>query len=1430
MKLQKYFISSFKSLAFAASALAAVGSSAVVIPNTPLVTQQSAKPLVMLTVGKDHKMYYPSYNDASDLDGDGTIDVGFKPNNPNIVYYGLFDPKLCYTHNGKSDNTGLFTPDSTTSTGKCPGKWSGLWLNYITTSRMDALRRVLYGGMREVDSTTQTILRRAYIPADAHSWGNEYTSEAVDGYKISDYTPFAQPTASNKRHFFGSLTSNYSQNCATLDDCSNKPPLLRVRTNVGDNHRIWEWASKERPVLASNLSTGAFPTGTDAEKNYTVRVEVCTASFHNGCKLYPNGQYKPTGILHDYGENDAMLFGLLTGSYDNHMTGGRLRKVVSSFKDEVNSTTGQFTAVTGIVYTLDKLRIRGFNQNNATGEYWKSSPYTDSAKFPTEGQLVDWGNPIAEIMYESVRYFAGKNSATSGFNTSTTFDTAVGISSATWDDPYSSSSAAKAPWCAKPSMLTISDVYPSFDSDKVPGSAFSSFAGDLSGLNVKNEADTITAVETSTKGMHFIGETEAGGDNAPTAKNVTSLGKIRGLAPGEPGKQGTYYSASVAYFAKRADLRPGLTGKPSDKTVTVDTFVVALASPLPKITVPVNGKTVTLVPFSKTVAGSGVSATKGNYQPTNQIVKFYVLTMKNSGTTDIDTGVNGGRYYAQFLINYEDVEQGGDHDMDAIAVYEVKADSGGTVSVTVTPTYQAGGMKQNMGYVISGTTKDGVYLVAQDETGAQNYFLNVPAGKSAGYCDVTTPPAGCDRLPTIGETAPTFVFTPSSTPAATLLNDPLWYAAKWGSFKDDNKNGKPDTGEWDSRVSGSPDNYFLVQNPSKLPEQLKKAFDNIAAISSSASNVISNSTSTSANKYVYQSRFDSSNWSGDMVAYPFTGSGVSTTPAWKASSKVLSDTGRRLYYLRSDGVAKEFKWSNLTTADQTSLVDVDTLDYVRGVRGKESQNSGGTFRNRPATVLGDIVNSSPYYETSTDVVYVGGNDGMLHAFKASDGSTAGSAGTELFGFIPAEVVSRLKNRASVNYVHDHYVDGDVVVSPRASETSSKNYLVATLGRGGKGLFALDVTAPATFDESKFLWEYTPTASTTAAADNDLGYMIGRPSYVKLNNGKGAIIVGNGYNSTSGSAVLYVFILKSDGSIDSVKKFDTGIAGDNGLSTPTAFDSDNNGTIDYVYAGDLKGNVWKFDLSSASDTAWAIANTGSPMFTAKDSGNTPQPITAPMSIAVDPVAGDPNKDKRFVFFGTGSYFKTGDPADAQVNTWYALIDEGSVISGRSALKQRTVSTTTTFDGKSVRSFSSATAGDMTGKKGWYVDLSTSTYERIVTKSVYANFVSPTLIASSIIPNATDQCASGGKGFVNFIDPFSGAALTGGTIDVNNNGNFADDSAYGSVDLGVGMPSEPIVMGDRVVVGGTDADNPVSSVKVNLGNKRKGRIAWREIIKD
>ena len=159
---------------------------------------------------------------------------------------------------------------------------------------------------------------------------------------------------------------------------------------------------------------------------------------------------------------------------------------------------------------------------------------------------------------------------------------------------------------------------------------------------------------------------------------------------------------------------------------------------------------------------------------------------------------------------------------------------------------------------------------------------------------------------------------------------------------------------------------------------------------------------------------------------------------------------------------------------------------------------------------------------------------------------------------------------------------------------------------------------------------------------------------------------------------------------------------------------------------------------------------------------------------------------------------------------------------------------------MRTFSAAVAGDMVGKKGWYIDLTSTAGERMVTKSLLAVLVEPVLFASSIIPDATDPCVAGGKGYVNAMNPFSGGSTTAGIMDVNKNGNFVDDKLpsgspggsdpVGSVDLDVGLPSEPIIVGDQLCVGGTSETNPVACLKVNAGNKRKGRISWREIIKD
>ncbi|MGE0098540.1 MAG: pilus assembly protein [Hydrogenophaga sp.] len=1428
MKSLSHLNTALKIVAITAIVSATLSVQALTWPTKPLGATISAKPMTMLVAGRDHKFFYEAYNDASDVDGDGTLDTRFKPS---ITYYGLFDSTLCYAYSG-SGLTGLYSPGATAdSLGRCSAstthRWSGNWLNYVTTSRIDALRKVLYGGFREVDSTTETILRRAYIPQDAHSWAKEYHSQATDGYLISDYTPLAQPTATNRRHFFGNLTANRTVNCSTLDTCSNMAPLLRLRTNVGDDRRVWEWASKERPVLHNTLSSGSFPSGTDAEVNHTVRVLVCTATYNKDCKLYPNGQYKPVGLLHDYGENDSMLFGLLTGSYDNHMSGGRLRKVVSSFSNEVASNTGIFDANARIVNTFNRLRIRGFNQSSNSDEYWKSSPYTDSAKAATEGQLVDWGNPIGEMLYEATRYFAGKKSATAAFNTSTTFDTQVGLSSVTWDDPYENTSAAKASFCSRANFLTISDINPSFDSNSIPGTHFNTFTGDITGLDVKVLGDTMTAVESNITGQRFIGQSGTGTgsyDAAPTPKSVTSLGTIRGLAPEEPTKQGSYYSAAMSYYAKTTDLRSTLQGKQS-----VDNYVVALSSPLPRIEAKLpNGKVINLVPFSKSVGGSGISATKGNYQPTNQIVDFYVEQIANSGAADADASINGGRYYARFQINFEDVEQGGDHDMDAISEYTVLANADNTLSVTVRPTYQAGGIYQNMGYVISGSTQDGVYLVARDETGSGSYFLNVPAGRTPGYCDVTTPPADCATLPSVGAAGNTFVFTPNTgTGGATLLRDPLWYAAKWGGFVDRNNSNTPDLPlEWDTNSDGVPDTYFLVQNPLKLREALKKAFDNIIEKSGSGGNIIANSTVLSTDSLVYQATFNSTRWSGDLSAYPVTDAGVGAIASWKAADHIPAHGSRKITYW-SDATGPEkgklFTWANLSDpAERAHFNNSEPLvNYLRGARTLEIQN-GGTLRDRSVnTVLGDISHSSPAYVKDTETVYVGANDGMLHAFNAK-------TGVELFAHIPSSMLSRLKNMASPAYndQHEYFVDGDIAVSAR-TPLITNNYLVATLGRGGKGLFGLDVTDPANFAPSNVLWEYFSTS------DPDLGHMLGRPVLATMNDGQRVVIVGNGYNSTDQKAVLYIFNLVT-GAL--VKKIDTGAGSDNGLATPGLFDSNNDGRVDYIYAGDLHGNVWKFDVSGNTVASWVTANGGLPMFQARDAINQPQPITAPMRITRNDASGDVNFGQRFVHFGTGAYFRTGDPSSTAIQTWYGLIDKDTTINGRTNLVSRAVQASGTFDGKPVRSFATAAAGDMAGKSGFYLDWpippSPATAERVVTASNIFRLAEPTLLVSSIIP-VVDDCTPGGNGYLNAINPYTGGRLTKPFFDVNDNGQFVDDllgGAYiGSIDLGVGMPGEAILVGNRLAVGGSKGT--VEDIRVNTGAiPIKGRLTWREIIRD
>ena len=275
---------------------------------------------------------------------------------------------------------------------------------------------------------------------------------------------------------------------------------------------------------------------------------------------------------------------------------------------------------------------------------------------------------------------------------------------------------------------------------------------------------------------------------------------------------------------------------------------MGLASPLPRIELKlgVDQKKITLVPFGKTIASAG-DAALWNFSPTNTIVDFFVETITPT--------------YGKFRINYEDVEQGADHDMDAIVTYEYQlidasgvnvtdAKNAAQVKITLNSIYAAGSYIQHLGYIISGTTNDGPYLEVRDLDTSQAQDLQSPMDTFP-----VKPPAATDRLPL----SATRIFTPASTgntSVAELLPNPLWYAAKWGAFEDKDGNSIPNLPEeWDKDNNGIPDTYYYVTNPLRLEEQLNKSFADILnrASSGTAASVISNTRSGEG--AVYQSIF-----------------------------------------------------------------------------------------------------------------------------------------------------------------------------------------------------------------------------------------------------------------------------------------------------------------------------------------------------------------------------------------------------------------------------------------------------------------------------------------------------------------------------------------------------------------------------------------------
>ncbi len=609
--------------------------------------------------------------------------------------------------------------------------------------------------------------------------------------------------------------------------------------------------------------------------------------------------------------------------------------------------------------------------------------------------------------------------------------------------------------------------------------------------------------------------------------------------------------------------------------------------------------------------------------------------------------------------------------------------------------------------------------------------------------------------------------------------------------------------------------YLSANDPDALVTALQNALADITAHTSAAAALALSTSNISAGATVYQARFESVSWAGQLRYMPISPTGVVGAATLDAADvlNTTSPASRVIVTRKSDtGVGVPFRWASLAAAQQTFLNANSSgsgdgkgslrLDYLRGVRTGEV-SSGGSFRDRVG-VLGDIISSGPAYvgapgfyynfdsysafrtakAARAPMVYVGANDGMLHGFDAVTGQ-------EKLAYVPSMIYSKIGRLTDASYTHRYYVDGSPTVGDVYVGGSWRTMLVGSLRGGGQGIFALDVTDPSTFSEATasqiVKWEFSDTQ------DVDMGYSYSQPVIVRLRDGTWAAVFGNGYNSTeadgrvstTGAAVLYV-VNMADGTL--IKKISTGAGSSvdptgtsrpNGLATPAPVDVDGDTLVDYVYAGDLFGNLWRFDLNNTSSASWVVSNGGQPLFTARSTGASPQA----QAITVRPMVGPhPTVANSYmVYFGTGKYIEVGDNAvTGQVTqSFYGIWDRNLSGTGastvlRSTLLRQEITQEIPVSGGGNARVTTNNTIDWSAHRGWYMDLvnqqtGINNGERQNTEAILRD---GRIIFATLLPNP-EVCGVGGGSWLMLLNAADGARLPDSPFDFNGDGIIDDN---------------------------------------------------------
>lgn len=1332
-------------------------------------------------------------------------------------YLGLFDPNKCYDYRYVALETAVdksyFYPSAVAvaASRSCSGKWSGNFLNWASMQTIDPFRWVLTGGYRVIDTANLTVTEKAW--ATGQGSANNFPNSSIPSSVLANATPFPASNGilsmritglGNKMRF--AVPNNAGSNIVFtgkyFNNITRTGSPVKTRT---DSSIDFDWGngSPDPLVNSDNFSaiwTGSATAPTTGNYQFQVKGDDQIELFVNGVSLinqtsYQGNAYQESGFVNlnagdavaikvnfreDGGGSGAQLQWKKPGetSYTTMGVGGTpsLYNAATPYDQNVANVPGTVYEVFIRSKVCDANAVPG----NATASLEENCTAYGS-NYKPEGLLQKYSN---KIRYSAFGYLNDGNILRDG-----------GV--------------------LRAKQKFVGPTKP------VPGSTPLTNAGaewDAStGIFTRNP-DAADATDTNT----LFGTAVA---DSGVINYLNKFGEIN------PGSYKTYDNVGELYYAATRYLKnlgnvpewTNMTGASAGtKTTWVDGFPVINTWPDPIIYSCQRN-------FLLGIGDTNTHADKNIPGSTRTTTEPPMPAAVSADTT----------------VNAQTVT-------DLLGVVDGRGSSLGTTNTS----NQSGYLMAGLAY--DSHTKDIRADLAGEQT-IDTYWVNVQEGqveqannqfylatKYGGF----TVPSGFDPYT-----------------RTTALPDGWWYTNT----------------DLTKANQKRPDNYFSGGRPDLMKAGLEKAFADIASKIKAYTTSFSTSlpqVAVTGNKS-YSSLYNAADWTGEIAASILSFDAATSDPSlvqtWTFSNLLATqlagagwNTGRRVAtWNGTTGTGVAFRSSAITSAqlsalDPSYVTGNDSSNYLNYLRGDQTNElnsvvTGSTKAYRVRTkLLGDIVGSkarpigppnfpfsdavNPGYsafktlwKNRPTVVYVGSNDGMLHAVRGD--LTAPPGGAELFAYVPSVLFQGpngtpsddgLASLGNPSFVHHFLVNAtpnaydidfgrtpdDATKTARTATPDWRTVLIGGLGKGGKSYYALDVTDPTggmstseTTLASKVLWEFS------VADDAGLGFTYGEPVVVKTKKYGWVVILPSGYNNTNGQGQFLIINPRTGKLLEKVSTGAGSPTNTAGLAYANGFVVDaSDGTADSVYAGDLLGNLWRWDLTAASGTYPA------PLKIAKltDASSNPLPVTSRPMIEVHP-----RLKKRFVMVGTGRLLDNSDISDPQGQSFFAISD-GTNISFNVAANLPTGITFPITRAK-LAANSNALVGvtfDPVTQMGWYEDLGVGSGIGWRVTSDPTTLLGSVAFAA-VLPNGS-ICSPSGDSRVYARDYAVGKttlkALVSGvltpTVMVPITGNVTD-LRYLSVN------------GKGTLISGTDAGK-VQKVEINpISGLGMRRLNWREL---